>query len=557
MGMSVFPCHSLSLKVDAISESPGEHLGPIRMRGMQRGYMREIEETRPEWAESIDMKMWVDPAFQKLVREAEAWGDEFRQNSSEFWQSADVQQQLLDIHMRIDNQKKHESGLGFSEVTSGVKNEKTEDEFDSFCGGEAQGLDAKTLDNLFKNARQEYENQKDSGPVSSAEVLDFLHQQKSTFTSHDLTVLFRGRMRESVREEVLSHESVERISESRYVLTPVQDEESRTLRWAERLHRQRGATYAGVGLSEAQRQAVEGLHAGRLKILEGRAGTGKSHVLGMIAREHTQGRVIGLAPTHKACRSLHDHGMEHTDTVKGFLFRSQSQPVARDTLLLVDEAGMVDNRSYQELFRVAHKHSCHVVLCGDSRQLQAVERGGMFSALSQKYGAQSLETIHRQQEGWQKEISASMASGEVHKTLDILKDHGRLHLAETVGQSSAALLETWGHSQADVADRLILTTRRSDVKVLNLGAREVLKNQGKLSEESITIGKKEYSVDKRLIITKTQRDMGGVTMGIEALYCQHLASNTPPDFLGYAIKWVDQNQSSVPLQGKRRIQRRS
>jgi len=84
-----------------------------------------------------------------------------------------------------------------------------------------------------------------------------------------------------------------------------------------------------------------------------------------------------------------------------------------------------------------------------------------------------------------------------------------------------------------------------------------VKNQGKLSEESITIGKKEYSVDKRLIITKTQRDMGGVTMGIEALYCQHLASNTPPDFLGYAIKWVDQNQSSVPLQGKRRIQRRS
>jgi len=95
-------------------------------------------------------------------------------------------------------------------VSSG--NEKTAYGSDSFCGRQDWGLDAKTLDSLFKNAQQEYENQKDSGSVSASNILDFLHQQKSTFTNHDLTVLFQGRMRESVRAEFLNHESVERIA---------------------------------------------------------------------------------------------------------------------------------------------------------------------------------------------------------------------------------------------------------------------------------------------------------------------------------------------------------
>ena len=55
--------------------------------------------------------------------------------------------------------------------------------------------------------------------------------------------------------------------------------------------------------------------------MRGRAGAGKSYVLGKfasIAESCGRGKIIGLAPTHKAKTGLDAIGYRDTDTIKGF-----------------------------------------------------------------------------------------------------------------------------------------------------------------------------------------------------------------------------------------------
>ena len=83
------------------------------------------------------------------------------------------------------------------------------------------------------------------------------------------------------------------------------------------------------------------------------------------------------------------------DTVKGMLFKLHNGrfSLPKNSLIVVDEAGMVANSDYQELMRVAATRKCNVILAGDSRQLSSVSRGGMFEVLADKLGISGLELI--------------------------------------------------------------------------------------------------------------------------------------------------------------------
>ena len=60
-----------------------------------------------------------------------------------------------------------------------------------------------------------------------------------------------------------------------------------------------------------------------VRVLKGRAGSGKSYILGKVCRisESMGVNVIGVAPTHKAKLELAKVGYEQNDTVKGMLFK--------------------------------------------------------------------------------------------------------------------------------------------------------------------------------------------------------------------------------------------
>jgi AAA domain len=108
-------------------------------------------------------------------------------------------------------------------------------------------------------------------------------------------------------------------------------------------------------------------------VVVGRAGTGKTFALG-IARHAWQldgYQLLAAAPTGIATLSLQGEGFEDVatcDRLLGDLDRGREQLDAQ-TVLVVDEAGMLGSRKLTRLLEHAHQVQAKVVLVGDDRQL--------------------------------------------------------------------------------------------------------------------------------------------------------------------------------------------
>ena len=72
----------------------------------------------------------------------------------------------------------------------------------------------------------------------------------------------------------------------------------------------------------------------------------------------------------------------------GMLFVQGGRPAVgsldAQTVVVVDEAGMVDSRKLAALIEATQTAGAKLVLVGDHRQLQPVEAGGLFRALAER-----------------------------------------------------------------------------------------------------------------------------------------------------------------------------
>ncbi len=147
------------------------------------------------------------------------------------------------------------------------------------------------------------------------------------------------------------------------------------------------AALASRTLREDQRAAFEhAVGAGGLKLIEGRAGTGKSYTLAAVREAHEAAgyRIVGLAPTNAVAQDLKADGFAEAGTVHAALFAIKNGRTSgwdRRTVLVVDEAAMLDSRVTGELLAEAKRAGAKVILTGDDRQLASIERGGLFTEL--------------------------------------------------------------------------------------------------------------------------------------------------------------------------------
>ncbi|SPR14569.1 conjugal transfer protein TraA [Orientia tsutsugamushi] len=93
----------------------------------------------------------------------------------------------------------------------------------------------------------------------------------------------------------------------------------------------------------------------------------------------------------------------------------------QDSLIVVDEAGMVGTKAYAELFRVVRNNHCQLILAGDEKQLASIERGGMFEMLSNIFGSHVLVNIRRQSENWGREAAMKFAESNILSGITLLR----------------------------------------------------------------------------------------------------------------------------------------
>ena len=163
-----------------------------------------------------------------------------------------------------------------------------------------------------------------------------------------------------------------------------------------------GLLKAGYPLSEEQIAAIRSVTSsgGRVAIIEGAAGSGKTTTLRPIAdlyREHGQS-IIATAVAWRTAVAL-GNDVEARPFCVDKLLRLAARGgigINKDTTIIVDEAGMLSTRQAHHILRLSERHGAKIVFAGDTQQQQPVEAGPGLRLVRDAVGSVRVDRIRRQ-----------------------------------------------------------------------------------------------------------------------------------------------------------------
>ena len=345
-------------------------------------------------------------------------------------------------------------------------------------------------------------------------ILATLTQRRATFTELDIerhirkyvaTSFERAEIRAAVlaRPEVVAlHDRADGNFVGRFTTREVRAEERQVMASVARIANARIAVDPGrarqvadaMTLDVEQRAAfLKATGTDGLVVIEGLAGTGKSHSLNAIRAAHERAgwRVIGLAPTNTAAEGLRQLGFQEGRTVHLELFyqvngrNDRSLPWKRNTLVILDEGAMLDTPTYRRLMDRAAESGAKVIVAGDDRQLGSVERGGMFTAIKDAYGSAKITKVRRQEQDWQRQASEDFSEGRVAEGLRAYAERGHVHWSAGLDESRDRLLSDWDIDSRERPDtnRFVYAGTNVEVNRLNRALRDIRVRRGEVGDE--------------------------------------------------------------------------
>ena len=163
-----------------------------------------------------------------------------------------------------------------------------------------------------------------------------------------------------------------------------------------------GLLAAGYPLSEEQIEAIRAVtsSSGRVAIIEGAAGSGKTTTLRPIAdlyREHGQS-IIATAVAWRTAVAL-GNDIDARPFCVDKLLRLAARggiEINKDTTIIVDEAGMLSTRQAHHILQLSERHGAKIVFAGDTQQQQPVEAGPGLRLVRDAVGSVRVDSIRRQ-----------------------------------------------------------------------------------------------------------------------------------------------------------------
>ncbi|MGO4113171.1 Ti-type conjugative transfer relaxase TraA [Rhizobium ruizarguesonis] len=259
----------------------------------------------------------------------------------------------------------------------------------------------------------------------------------------------------------------------------------------------------------------------------GLAGAGKSTLLAAarVAWEHDGRRVIGAALAGKAAEGLEDSSGIRSRTLASWelAWASGRELLERGNVLVIDEAGMVSSQQLARVLDIAEQAQAKVVLVGDAMQLQPIQAGAAFRAITERIGFAELAGVRRQHQQWAREASRLFARGEVEQGLDVYARHGHLIEAGTRAETIDRIVADWSQARKLAIETsvregndgrlrgdelLVLAHTNEDVKRLNEAMRSVMSEEGALSESRAfrtERGARDFAAGDRIIFLENAR----------------------------------------------------
>ena len=278
-------------------------------------------------------------------------------------------------------------------------------------------------------------------------------------------------------------------------------------------------------LNDDQRRAAAHLVCGeqQLTVLVGPAGSGKTSALAAAYRSWRSADipVVGTAVAALAARGLQTAtGIPSTTLTRLLADLDEIDPrtgrpagLRYGTVVVVDEASMIDTRTIAQLLDHVHVSGARLVLVGDTEQLPEIDAGGLFGAFAQHPDTQRLTANVRQHEEWEQRALQALRHNRPAEALLDYVDHGRVHV-----NAPTELLSAVATSYANAAARsgplrvVALGATRRQVAALNDSIRAACHQAGWLGADAIGVDAKgeerSFRVGDVVVVARNHRRHG-------------------------------------------------
>ena len=282
-----------------------------------------------------------------------------------------------------------------------------------------------------------------------------------------------------------------------------------------------GLLKAGYPLSEEQITAIRTVTSsgGRVAIIEGAAGSGKTTTLRPIAdlyREHGQS-IIATAVAWRTAVALGNDVDARPFCVDKLLRLAARGGIEIDgnTTIIVDEAGMLSTRQAHHILKLSERNGAKIVFAGDTQQQQPVEAGPGLRLIRDAVGSVRVDRIRRQKADledilthvqgetpetarllassmaeerrtriltyyenmkgklaftpWQVAASEALRDGDAASAIAALHLRGRFHIGYDEEKTLTGLVDDWDRYQRANPDKssVVLARTRAEVRALS------------------------------------------------------------------------------------------
>lgn len=279
------------------------------------------------------------------------------------------------------------------------------------------------------------------------------------------------------------------------------------------------------GLSQEQTNVALAATSGtRLVNVLSPAGTGKSKILGVVARSfeaagyssavNAQSAEIDrgvttlpgatVSASSLAWRNALDlgHAINVPSTAIDALLKRLDSRVAAGkpafegrNVLLIDESGL---QSSPQLARIldhvsrgngGKNNDCILIAVGEESQIRPLGPGHAIRLLREAIGAVTLSEIHRQRETWAREAPQAFARGHAEAALQAFNEHGLIKFYDGLKPTVDALADVWqqvrlSHPSEHIT---VLTKTNAEARAVASVLRDRLKREGVVGSREVLL----------------------------------------------------------------------
>ncbi len=263
-------------------------------------------------------------------------------------------------------------------------------------------------------------------------------------------------------------------------------------------------------LNKEQKRAIQ--HALSTKdgliIISGKAGTGKTTLMKEVKAgiQLSGKKIFSFAPSADASRNVQrSEGFADADTVASLIGNKDKHSQLKNQVLWIDEAGQLSNKDMNKLFEIAKEQNARIMLSGDIRQHNSVNRGDALRVI-QKYSAVKAITVNKIQRQKNKEYRGAvklLSNGNVEKGLNKLDQIGSVHEIERNNERVKAIANDYMESayKGKISKNvLVVAPTHKEGERITKQIRYQLKNEGRLARED-----REFKILKKVQLTEVEK----------------------------------------------------